>query len=90
MPGPNTETYMEKPPSFLASSTKFKLFISFNYMYIMYNGYALGKKITEEILELLPLLEDAGDFRVSIWESFNSWYFLRQGTVLVLRGLVLM
>lgn len=56
----------------------------------MYNGYALGKKITEEILELLPLLEDAGDFRVSIWESFNSWYFLRQGTVLVLRGLVLM
>lgn len=89
MPGPNTETYIEMPPSFLASSTKFKLFISFNYMCIMYNGCALGKKIAEEILELSPLLEDTGDFRVSIWESFNSCYFLRQGMVLVLRGLVL-
>lgn len=80
---------MEMPPSLLASPTKFELFISFNYMSIIYNGCALGKKIAEETLEVSPLLEDGGDFTVSIWESFNSCYFLRQGMVLVLRGLVL-
>lgn len=80
---------MEMPPSLLASSTKLELFISFNYMSIIYTGCALGKKIAEETLEVSPLLEDAGDFRVSIWESFNSCYFLRQGIILVLRGLVL-
>lgn len=66
MQGPNTETYMEMPPNILASFPKSEL-LFFHYMYIIYNDYALEKKIAEEIFKLSPLLEDTGDFRGSTW-----------------------